>query len=87
MIQLIQKVLMMICQKGLRFYNHGEGIEMLYHHVCLMMLLLLINILQVHTHMQSLDKPHYLPGIDKMRERGSAARRHLLNFCRHILKY
>ena len=27
------------------------------------------------------------PGIDKMRERASAARRHLLNFCRHILKY
>jgi hypothetical protein len=26
-------------------------------------------------------------GIDKMRERASAARRHLLNFCRHILKY
>ena len=24
------------------------------------------------------------PGIDKMRERASAARRHLLNFCRHI---
>jgi hypothetical protein len=26
-------------------------------------------------------------GIDKMRERASAARMHLLNFCRHILKY
>jgi hypothetical protein len=26
-------------------------------------------------------------GIDKMCERASAARRHLLNFCRHILKY
>jgi hypothetical protein len=26
-------------------------------------------------------------GIDKMRERASAARRHLLNFCRHVLKY
>ena len=28
-----------------------------------------------------------ISGIDKMRERASAARRHLLNFCRHILKY
>ena len=26
-------------------------------------------------------------GIDKMREHASAARRHLLNFFRHILKY
>ena len=30
---------------------------------------------------------YVLSGIDKMRERASAARRHLLNFCRHILKY
>ena len=32
-------------------------------------------------------KCSFMAGIDKMRERASAARRHLLNFCRHILKY
>jgi hypothetical protein len=33
------------------------------------------------------ESPQVLSGIDKMRERASAARTHLLNFCRHILKY
>jgi hypothetical protein len=33
------------------------------------------------------NHPEKIAGIDKMRERASAARRHLLNFCRHILKY